>query len=520
MNETCPDRATNADMLGVADTGTWWATVARTAETALPKFLCRQRWFPAKDAGEPTVSLVCLIPLFPESVRAAVALWKVAPSRGESFVMLVPLAVVAPDTVAKAETIATISDEGRTGGSLALVEAFGVDEFVRHWISLHVLDPVPESRLSIGRMAGLNGVGLDSSTRWVIRRLGVDQSNTSIRVGEHAILKVIRKVEEGVHPELEMSRYLTGAGFPATPALLGWSETAAAPERGSFTLSLLQAFAVNQGDGWRWVLERLGRAIMGPDPGAFEEIRGWLAVLARRTAQMHRVLARDTAHPAFNPEVVSPADLSRWAGSAQKMADGAIRRLNEGAGRLTPDAAGLALEVAKAGPALSRRLSQLTQTPPTWSKTRHHGDFHLGQTLVVDADAVILDFEGEPLRAIAERRAKHCVVRDVAGMMRSLAYVAHAAGRALPAHMRLESRRAAEQRLNAWRDESSRAFADAYFQSAAGNASIPDNPSDAQRILRFFLLEKALYEMTYEMANRPDWIEIPLRGVLDELQAS
>jgi maltose alpha-D-glucosyltransferase/alpha-amylase len=275
MNETCPDRATHPGKLGVADIGPWWATVARTAETALPKFLCRQRWFPAKDAGEPGVSLVCLVPLFAASVRAAVALWKIAPSRGESFVLLVPLAaVVASDTVPQADTIATISDAGRTGESLALVEAFGVDEFVRHWISLHLLDPVPDSRLSIGRMAELNGVGLDSSTRWAIRRLGADQSNTSIRVGEHAILKVIRKLEEGVHPELEMSRYLTGAGFPATPALLGWSETAAAPERGSFTLSLLQAFVVNQGDGWRWVLERLGRAIMGPDPGAFEEIRG------------------------------------------------------------------------------------------------------------------------------------------------------------------------------------------------------------------------------------------------------
>jgi trehalose synthase-fused probable maltokinase len=519
MSETRLARGTKAGTPRPANTQAWWASVARTAETALPKFLCRQRWFPAKSSAAPTVSLMCLIPLSPEGIRAAIALWKIAPSSADSFLLLIPLAVVSPDTAANAETIAIIPDESATGEPVALVEAFGVDEFVRHWVSLQFLDPEPDAPLAVGRTGALNDAGLDSDTRWVIRHLGADQSNTSIRIGERAILKVYRKVEEGVHPELEMGRYLTSAGFEATPTLLGWTETVAAPQHGSFTLSLLQAFAVNQGDGWKWVLERLGRSVTCPDPDAFEDIRGWLAVLARRTAEMHQVLARDTSDTAFNPEVVSPADLSRWAGSAQELAGRTIQRLNEAAGRLNPRAARLALEVAKAAPVLSRLLSQFAYTPHTWSKTRHHGDFHLGQTLVVDADAFILDFEGEPLRDMAERRAKHCVIRDVAGMMRSFSYVAYAAERALPADMTLESRRVAEERLTTWCDESTRAFAGVYFQSAAGLASIPDKPEDAQRILQFFLLEKALYEINYEMANRPEWLEIPLRGVLEQVEA-
>jgi trehalose synthase-fused probable maltokinase len=138
--------------------------------------------------------------------------------------------------------------------------------------------------------------------------------------------------------------------------------------------------------------------------------------------------------------------------------------------------------------------------------------------LVVDGDAVMLDFEGEPLRPLGERRAKHSVLRDVAGMIRSFSYAAAAAARALPTNMTVGERRSAEERLIDWRRDARRVFADTYLRGVEGLASIPGKREEAQRILLFFLLEKALYEITYEMANRPDWVEIPLRGVLEELE--
>jgi hypothetical protein len=173
------------------------STRASARRGALPKFLCRQRWFPAKDSGEPNACLVCLIPLLREGMRVAVALWRITPSSGQSFAMFVPLAIVPPDTVEEAEVIAIIPDESRTGMPLALVEAFGVDEFVREWVSVHLEGSAPDALMSVGRMIGLNDARVNLRSSWAIRRIEADQSNTSIRISDDAILKVIRKVEEG-----------------------------------------------------------------------------------------------------------------------------------------------------------------------------------------------------------------------------------------------------------------------------------------------------------------------------------
>ena len=153
-------------------------------------------------------------------------------------------------------------------------------------------------------------------------------------------------------------------------------------------------------------------------------------------------------------------------------------------------------------------------TAPSFAKTRSHGDFHLGQVLVAGDDAVIVDFEGEPLRPLAERRAKHAALRDVAGMLRSLAYAAAAAERALPAGLPAAERQAIHERLAAWEAGASRSFADAYFAAARGGRFCPEDRAEANRVVRFFMLEKALYEISYELANRPDWLAIPLRGLL------
>jgi trehalose synthase-fused probable maltokinase len=146
--------------------------------------------------------------------------------------------------------------------------------------------------------------------------------------------------------------------------------------------------------------------------------------------------------------------------------------------------------------------------PRDFLRTRHHGDFHLGQVLVAGDDAVLVDFEGEPLRPLAQRRAKHCVLRDVAGIIRSLSYAAAAVARSLPAAKREHIA------LDQWQAQAARGFIESYFAAAQGLRSIPRDRAEAEALLDFFLLEKALYEVNYEAANRPDWIAIPLQGVL------
>ena len=219
------------------------------------------------------------------------------------------------------------------------------------------------------------------------------------------------------------------AGFTATPSLLGWIELdAAASGLGAVTLSILQAFVPNEGDGWSWVLERLAR---GAGCGkasteAFDEATSWLRRLGRRTAEMHVAFETDTDDPAFRPEPVLANDLQSWVAAAQATARRALDGLADAA-RLAPQARSLAEALLARRDETIERLQAMLGEVPTFAKTRHHGDYHLGQVLATGGDAVIIDFEGEPLRPLAERRAKHAALRDVAGMLRSLAYATAAA---------------------------------------------------------------------------------------------
>jgi malto-oligosyltrehalose trehalohydrolase len=507
----------SASSLGGDHTQIWFALRA-TAEGALPEFLMRQRWYPAKDVGKPTVQALTLLPFATNcSMRAAIAVWNVTPPGRAPLRMFVPLALIDADAADPAQVVANIVEEGAQGSTAALVDACSVDEFLQAWVDIHLgpQSPVLPEPLRVVYTERVGRIGLDSSDRQ-IKRNTAEQSNTSVRMGKRAILKVIRKLEEGPHPELEVSRFLTRVSFPATPPLLSWSELAGAEtDTASTTLSTLQVFVANDGDGWSWVLERLARAVEG-DPDVLEEAHTWVGRLARRTAELHRTFAAAT-EPDFRPEPVSAGDLRGWVDAARATADRAFGSLESGVaqGAAGPELGQLVADVTEQRPRVMALIDDLLGLRATFTRTRHHGDFHLGQVLVSGRDAVIIDFEGEPLRSLAERRAKHAVVRDVAGMLRSFSYAAEAAARALPPALSADARRAALARLATWRMEASDRFVCDYFAAMEGVSSIPGQRADAERLLRFFLLEKALYEVSYEMANRPDWVSIPLKGVLD-----
>jgi trehalose synthase-fused probable maltokinase len=481
----------------------WSTGLEARAQATLPDFLLRQRWYPAKDAGRPEIAPKAVLPLSMSGLQAAISIWQVTPPNQAPMLLFVPLAVVPAETAADAQVIAAVPSEGEV--TLRLVEAFSVDGFVRAWIKMTLRgDEVSGGGQLRGmQTTALAGAGLAPGDEFVIRRGSAEQSNTSIRIGERAILKVIRKLEEGVHPELEVGRFLTGeAGFDATPALLGWIELDGVAGLCAMTLSVLQAFVPNEGDGWTWVLERLAR------PEGHAASVEWLRRLGRRTAEMHRAFAKDTLDPAFRAEPVGNADRAAWIAAAEAMACRALDGLATTQNQLGPETQRLAEDLLTRRGALEAWLRSALSTVPAFAKTRHHGDYHLGQVLVAGDNAVIVDFEGEPLRPLAERRAKHAALRDVAGMLRSLAYAAAQAERISPG-----------EQFSAWKSEAERAFLDGYFDAAAGGTFLPGDRTAADVVMRFFMLEKALYEVAYELANRPDWVAIPLRGVVALLDA-
>jgi predicted trehalose synthase len=233
-------------------------------------------------------------------------------------------------------------------------------------------------------------------------------------------------------------------------------------------------------DGWRWLLERLA----GGDAAL-----GALGRLGRRTAELHLALASDSRDPAFAPEPITDADVHVWTGAVQRQLDAARAAL----GVAPPDGVPARIDAAGLGGLVGAM------------KQRHHGDFHLGQTLVAGAgaDFALIDFEGEPLRPLAERRRKHTPLRDVAGLLRSLGYAAAAGGPA-PA---------------GWETQARRAFLEGY-RAAAGHAPfVPREAADFARAVAVLEVEKAAYEVVYEANNRPDWLPIPVRGVIEAARA-
>lgn len=322
-----------------------------------------------------------------------------------------------------------------------------------------------------------------------VRRVGGEQSNTSIALGKIIMLKQFRRLAPGVNPEEEITRFLTErTPFTYAPRLLG-SLAYEAPSGERATLAVAHELIDDAEDGWSWMLGEL-RALTphqgAPSPSAAKTLAA-LRRLGERTGQLHRALASATNDPAFAPEPITDTDLSRWSEDVDRQI-GAARTALGGT---------LPIEAPDVRPALTGLRGVV--------KIRHHGDFHLGQTLYLRgrADFMIVDFEGEPLRPLAERRRKHAAVRDVAGLLRSIDY-AVAAGRAGEG----------EEWRAVWEQAAAREFTAGYLAATAGAPFLPSAPSAFTRALAAFELEKAAYEVVYEARHRPAWLAIPLQGLI------
>jgi predicted trehalose synthase len=336
-----------------------------------------------------------------------------------------------------------------------------------------------------------------------VRRIGGEQSNSSVAFGDVLILKLFRRLAEGVNPEEEVTRFLTTRAFAQAPRLHGHVEYR--PGGGApITVAVLQAQVPSARDGWEWMLAELAalhRAAEGePGPArlaaaAAPTLRA-LRRLGEVTGTLHVALASDARDEAFAPEPIGPADVAGWAAAVHTQ----LRAARAAAGD-----AGAVPPLPALEPALSGLLGRV--------RIRHHGDLHLGQTLCRGGgeDFVIIDFEGEPLRPLAERRRKHAAVRDVAGMLRSIGYAAAAslaaAGGAGPDGVRA---RWAE----AWEAAAAQAFVAGYRATTRGAPFAPVEDEAFARAVAVFEVEKAAYEVVYEASHRPDWLPIPRRGLL------
>jgi maltose alpha-D-glucosyltransferase/alpha-amylase len=499
----------------------------------LPAFLKNQRWFAAKDRGLAAVRIeqgcelpdgeaLLLLELSLELAGEGVQryLLPLAVVRGED--QLAPGAPLLPWTLAKVRRgpeVGALCDATATPG-FALTLLRRMREVARLPLAgggALVFEP------------GRRMAELELPAEVEVRRVGVEQSNTSLFLDRLAVLEVDRQLQEGAHPEVEIGRFLTDvAGFANTPPLLG-SLVREEPDGTGTALAVAFGFVENQGDAWSFTLDWLDRelerlalaaaALPEIDPEAeFSLYLERARVLARRTAEMHLAFAIDTDDPAFAREPVTAADLERWAGQVRAQAETGLDALARALDRLSEAERAQAEELLVRRSELRARPAALAGGPVEAVKTRHHGDYHLGQVVVARDDFVIIDFEGEPARPLAERRAKSSPLRDVAGMLRSFDYAARAAvDRLLERH---DGRRDLVEELAArWRDLVNRAFLGVCAETVAGSPVLPADREAADRLLQLFLFEKVFYELACEAANRPAWIAIPLRGAIRLLGA-
>lgn len=499
-------------------------------QQVLPKYISSQRWFGAK--GE----VIERVQLQPQLAWAARDMWLIAWAKiwfagGETQSYFLPLATVWSDDEERIRpllhfTLAKVRQQARVG---ILCEAFADEHFCGALVEAigHGQEiETAQGRLVFTPTSAYPKLVQTPPSELVVRRPGSEGSNTSVILGNELFLKAYRRLQDGLNPELEMGRFLTEqTDFDNIIPVAGSLEWRGA-EGGSATLALLQGYVANQGDAWSYTLNYLERSLEQLLTATPEELLEEQAslhasylplieTLGTRTGELHQALASKTGDPAFDPEPVSKDDLRSWGERMRNDARKAMQRLQDAEHQ--PEISDLAAHVLSLRARIDTHIDSVVARDIPIVKTRHHGDYHLGQVLVVENDFVIIDFEGEPARPVNERRAKHLALRDVAGMLRSFSYAAHVALDRLsverPDHFDLLKPFATQ-----WEQHTAQSFLAGYRKAIEGCPVYPEQPEDAQALLDWFVLEKVLYEIVYELDNRPDWVTIPLGGLISLLE--
>lgn len=509
-------------------------------QQALLAYVTPRRWFRAKNRRAREARVVDLVPLAGE--HDVLALVDIAFDAGDPERYLVPLATVvgdAADEVAERTPHAVIArlapEDGRgarvqasagANGPAALVDGLATGTAAE---ALRVL--VEKSATSRGQAGALIG---RARPAWAEFAAGVprarvaplEQTNSTVSFGETMLLKVYRQLTPGVNPELEMGTFLdahAGAASRPTPPVLG-ALSYQASDGTTYGVGIMHAFVASEGDAWsaveRELHDVLGKAEAGQQAASDADLGRFITravTLGRRTAEIHLALASAAADDeAFGPEPLTESDRRAAVGRCQAMLDEHLRALHAQVGSLSAEArAAAALLADPEGPArraLAGVFTRFVDEDPGVVKTRIHGDLHLGQVLARGDDFTIIDFEGEPARPLAERRAKSSPLRDVMGMVRSFSYAPEAALRAGGAAPERRGRLVPFMRR--WQAQAVEEYRCGYLGAAGAAPFLPRAQRHLETMLDFYALERVIYEVGYELNNRTDWVDIPLAGLL------
>jgi maltose alpha-D-glucosyltransferase / alpha-amylase len=512
----------------------------------LPAFLPKQRWFAGKTrqiTGTRVVDWAIL-----SASGSALAFVEVQFDSGAPDIYSLPLAMTLGETSEELRrtspnvVIAPVIS-GKTPGLLH----DGVFDDKACLELLSIIGSGIDIQVQHGRLRGVpsevfsKAAGPDHKALQV-HRGSAEQSNTSILYGDRLILKLFRRQEPGVNPDAEVGRYLTEhTSFTHIPPFAGSIELQPVADGEPATVAMLQGLVLNEGDGWKWTVEELNRYFeacaplpvpenLGAELGdplelserpasqlARDHVGIYLdsaATLGRRTAELHMALASPTKDPAFAPEPLTPKDLEILVEDLREHASQVFDVLKDRVSWLPDEVVEIAAAV------LSRRRRVLDYFRTTLNphdlrtlRIRIHGDYHLGQVLKVKTDFVILDFEGEPARSLAYRRSKQSALKDVAGMLRSFSYAAYASLINYTTRHPEDIARL-EPWAQLWERSASAQFLRAYNETAQSAGLMPSDRADTRRLLDLFLVDKALYELLYELNARPAWVRIPLMGIL------
>lgn len=517
---------------------------------ALSDYLRGRRWYGGKARIIRSISITEVIPLPHASAVICLALVYVRYRTGgtETYQLLLGFAGGAEADRLPGEPGAQLArleprDGMRAGMIFEALPAPAVDEALLRVIAGH-RNLTGSHGVLIGAATGALGRLVEHAGGLLTpAMMGAEQSNSSIVYGRRLVLKIFRRLQPGIHPDLEVGRFLTERGFAHVPPVAGFLEYR--PHRGvPTTVAILQGFVPNRGDAWRYAMDllrdhfiRVGRleppaerppaSIAGlldlaaaPPPAlvrqALASSLDAATLLGRRTAELHLALSSGAGNPDFTPVLLSPSDRRRIARTIQRNA-GRVFALAKGRQGLPDHVQPAVGQVLDRETAIMRRVWSIVEQPVNAMAIRCHGDYHLGQVLYTGTDFIIIDFEGEPARPLGERRRKHPALRDVAGMLRSFHYAAFAA---LDHHVVGDpdprARRAAmEPWAHFWHVWASVAFLKAYLEHAGGGQVLPTTREEIAVLLNAYLLDKAVYELGYELNNRPAWATIPAHGIVE-----
>jgi trehalose synthase-fused probable maltokinase len=506
----------------------------------LPSFLAAQRWFGGKARQILGVEIADAIPLSSAETNAVVLMVTVKYLEGAEETYSVPLIPVAPPSGSSlADSAPKLAMEN--GSVIVFGDAFASPQFLAEL--LDIIKREGEMQGENGRLRGSRTSSFSelfpSSDAVRPKPLTGEQSNSSVIYGDRLILKFFRRIEQGDNPDLEIGRFLTErARFPYVPRIAGCIEYE--PQHGERTTqTILQEFVPNQGDAWRYALETLSAfyeragdpppecGLSGSDevPEFAGDPMGRLlkemGLLGQRTAELHLALSSDSDDPAFAPEPFTMQFQNSLETSFAELTRRTLRLLRARMANVPAEYKDKPAEITAREQDIVRRFRSALSVLIEAMRVRIHGDYHLGQVLYTGSDFVIIDFEGEPARPLAERRIKQSPLQDVAGMLRSFHYAAFAPLLALPIGSSVSRSQIAK--LGRWAEIWSRCaanrFLGQYYETSGAARYLPAGAQERTKLLDTYLLAKAIYELGYELNNRPAWVGIPLEGISRLLSA-